>query len=112
MASVKHLLQLPGFGRESLQVQSGPGTLSPNDGRGTTGASWRFVVELGDSVVAWGTYPGGQSGNPVSSRYADRMELWRTGALAPLRLPRGAADLSGVQLRSVLTLRPIDGGAR
>ena len=112
MASVKHLLQLPGFGRESLPVQSGPGTLSPNDGRGTTGASWRFVVELGDSVVAWGTYPGGQSGNPVSSRYADRMELWRTGALAPLRLPRSAADLSGVQLRSVLTLRPIDGGAR
>lgn len=112
MASVKHLLQLPGFGRESVQVQSGPGTLSPNDGRGTIGASWRFVVELGDSVVAWGTYPGGQSGNPVSSRYADRMELWRTGALAPLRLPRSAADLSGVQLRSVLTLRPIDGGAR
>lgn len=112
MASVKHLLQLPGFGRDSLPVQSGPGTLSPNDGRGTTGASWRFVVELGDSVVAWGTYPGGQSGNPVSSRYADRMELWRTGALAPLRLPRGAADLSGAQLRSALTLRPIDGGAR
>ena len=112
MASVKHLLQLPGFGRESLQVQSGPGTLSPNDGRGTNGASWRFVVELGDSVTAWGTYPGGQSGNPVSSRYADRMELWRTGALAPLRLPRAAADVQGAQLRSALTLRPIDGGAR
>ena len=112
MASVKHLLQLPGFGRESLQVQSGPGTLSPNDGRGTHGASWRFVVELGDPVVAWGTYPGGQSGNPVSSRYADRLELWRTGALAPLRLPRSAADLSGAQLRSALTLRPIGGGAR
>ena len=112
MASVKHLLQLPGFGRESLQVQSGPGTLSPNDGRGTHGASWRFVVELGDSVVAWGTYPGGQSGNPVSSRYADRMELWRTGALAPLRIPRVAGDLSGATLKSSLVLRPTAGGAR
>ncbi len=106
MASVKHLLELPGFGRESLPVQAGPGTLSPNEGRGTNGASWRFVVELGDSITAWGTYPGGQSGNPVSSRYADRIELWRTGALAPLRLPRAAADLSGAQLRSALILRP------
>ncbi|MBX7118076.1 MAG: penicillin acylase family protein [Gemmatimonadaceae bacterium] len=110
-ASIRHLLQLPGFGRESLAVQSGPGTLSPNDGRGIHGASWRFVVELGDAVRAWGTYPGGQSGNPVSSRYDDRVELWRKGELAPLRLPHTAAEVTGAQLTSVVRFTPL-GGAR
>lgn len=106
-ANIRHLLQLPGFGRDSLEVQSGPGTLSPNEGRGTHGASWRFVVELGDAVSAWGTYPGGQSGNPVSSRYDDRIELWRTGQLAPLRLPFKAEDLNGDVLVSVLRFTPV-----
>jgi penicillin amidase len=111
-ANIRHLLQLPGFGRDSLPMRSGPGTLSPNDGRGLAGASWRFVVEMGESVTAWGTYPGGQSGNPVSSRYADRIELWRKGELAPLRLPHIAAELTGDALSSALVLTPDAGGAR
>ena len=105
-ANIRHLLQLPGFGRESLPVQSGPGTLSPNDGRGVHGASWRFVVELGDSVSAWGTYPGGQSGNPFSSRYADRIPLWQHGELAPLLVPRTPDALPATRVRSTLTLSP------
>lgn len=106
LANIHHLLQLPGFGRESITVQSGPGTLSPNDGRGIHGASWRFVVELGDAIQAWGTYPGGQSGNPVSSRYADRIALWQKGELSPLRLPRSPAELSARALVSTLTFTP------
>ena len=105
-SNVRHLLQLPGFGRDSLAMQSGPGTLSPSEGRGTAGASWRFVVEMGDSVTASGTYPGGQSGNPVSTRYADRLPLWQKGELAPLRLPRKASDLTGTSLTSTLTFTP------
>jgi penicillin amidase len=107
LTHVRHLLQLPGFDRESLAVQAGPGTLSPSEGRGTAGASWRFVVELGDTVQAWGIYPGGQSGNPVSSRYADRLEGWRLGQLNPLHLPRKAGELSGMVRQSVLTLTPV-----
>lgn len=90
---VHHLLKLPGFGRESLTVTSGPGTLSPSEGAGTHGASWRFVVELAPEIRAWGTYPGGQSGNPVSTRYADRVALWQAGELAELRVPLAAKDL-------------------
>lgn len=107
--NVHHLLRLPGFGRSGLEVQSGPGTLSPSESNGTHGASWRFVVELGSEVKAWGTYPGGQSGNPVSSRYDDRLELWRTGQLAELRFPRSAAELTPVQTRSTLTFTPAGG---
>lgn len=106
---VHHLLRLPGFGRTALAVSSGPGTLSPSESNGTHGASWRFVVELGPEVKGWGTYPGGQSGNPVSSRYADRLELWRRGQLAALRFPRTADELPAGHTMSTLTIRPAGG---
>lgn len=104
-ANIHHLLRLPGFGRESLPVQSGPGTLSPSEASGTHGASWRFVVEMGPEVRAWGTYPGGQSGNPVSRRYADRVPTWQRGDLSELRFPRAARDLPDSLISSRLTLR-------
>lgn len=107
--NVHHLLRLPGFGRTGLEVTSGPGTLSPSESNGTHGASWRFVVELGPEVQGWGTYPGGQSGNPVSSRYDDRLELWRTGQLAALRFPRNAEALPAEQTTSTLTFTPAGG---
>jgi penicillin amidase len=53
-----------------------------------------MVVELGAEVRAWGTYPGGQSGNPVSGRYEDRLPLWQRGDLATLRFPRAPAELT------------------
>ena len=61
---------------------------------GTHGASWRMVVELGPALRAWATYPGGQSGNPVSARYRDRMDEWTRGALTPVRLPTTPAELA------------------
>ena len=54
-----------------------------------------MVVELGDSVRAWGTYPGGQSGNPVSPRYKDRLPLWRQGELDTLFAPGDTSALQG-----------------
>ena len=62
-----------------------------------------MVVELGGEVRGWGTYPGGQSGNPASRRYDDRIPLWKNGELAELRFPRDAA---GVPVVSELRLRP------
>ena len=106
VARIHHLLRLPGLGREPIPMASGPGTLSPSDGMGTNGASWRFVVELGPEVRAWGTYPGGQSGNPLSPRYTDRLDLWSRGELAELRFPRAATELSREQTRAVLTFTP------
>lgn len=108
--NVHHLAGLEGFGRTGLAVTSGPGTLSPSDARGTHGASWRFVVELAPEIRAWGTYPGGQSGNPVSARYADRLPLWQRGELADLRVPRTADALADSLTMSRLTFTA--GGAR
>jgi penicillin amidase len=106
VANIHHLLRLPALSRLGIPMQSGPGTLSPSSGDGTHGASWRMVVELGDEVRAWGTYPGGQSGNPVSRRYDDRLKHWAAGELDTLRFPHTAADLSGKTLTSTLNLTP------
>lgn len=109
---INHLLRLPGFGWEGLSVTSGPGTLSPTESGGTHGASWRFVVELGPEVRAWGTFPGGQSGNPVSPRYSDRIAIWQRGELAELRVPHGADALPAEQTSARLTFTPAAGGSR
>ena len=105
-ANIHHLLRIPALSRLSIPMQSGPGTLNPSGGDGTAGSSWRMVVELGPEVRAWGTYPGGQSGNPASKRYDDHLAKWRAGELDTLRFPPRASDLAGHSLSSTLTLTP------
>jgi len=105
-ANIYHLLGLAPFSRRDLEVQGGPSTLNPVVGRGTAGASWRMVVELGPELRAWGTYPGGQSGNPASPRYADRLGRWLAGELDSLRVPRTPVALAPRHRAAVLTLRP------
>jgi penicillin amidase len=105
-SNVNHLLRLPALSRLNVPVQSAPSTLSPSSGDGTHGASWRMVVELGDDVRAWGIYPGGQSGNPSSRRYDDRLKKWSAGELDTLRFPHKPSDLGGATLGASLTLSP------
>jgi penicillin G amidase len=105
-ANIYHLLRIPAFSRLNLPIQGGTETLNPSAGAGTEGASWRMVVELGPEVHGWAVYPGGQSGNPVSSRYADRLPLWLSGSLDPVRVPHRVTDLVPQDVQSVLTLSP------
>jgi penicillin G amidase len=109
-ANVNHALRLPSFSARGISVQGGPGTLNPSFGDGTHGASWRMVVELGDTVRGWGIYPGGQSGSPVSSRYRDRMSRWAAGELDELQLPRTPEELGN--RKGSLLLRPARGRNR
>lgn len=92
-ANIVHLLRLRGFSAESIAVQGGFGTLNPSAGTGY-GSSWRMVVELGPEIRAWGVYPGGQSGNPASRRYRDRLERWSNGELDSLIVPATPEDLT------------------
>ena len=105
-ANIRHLLQLPDFSALEVPVQSGPGTLAPSTGRGGHGPSWRMVVELGPEVRAWGTYPGGQSGDPASPRYLNRLPLWRDGQLEPLFSPRTERDIPAARNAGTLVLEP------
>ncbi len=98
-ANVPHLLRLPSLSAVDLPPPGGPSTLSPSEGAGDNGSSWRMVVELGPEVHGWGTYPGGQSGNPASTHYADYLPAWVAGRLDSLRFPH-----SPTQLRPSATL--------
>ena len=103
-ANILHLLRIPALSTLGIPMQGGATTLNPSSGRGGFGASWRMVVELGPQVRAWGIYPGGQSGNPASSRYLDRLPRWRDGELDTLLTPGRLEDLSGV--KATLELGP------
>ncbi len=109
--NIYHLLGLPSLSALDLSVSGGPSTISPSEGSGRHGASWRMVVELGPQVVAWGTYPGGQSGNPVSPRYEDHLDAWLNGQLDSLRFPHNAAELGDAHTLARLTLVPAPGGS-
>jgi penicillin amidase len=65
-----------------------------------------MVVELGDRVRGMGTYPGGQSGNPASPRYRDRLRFWRDGDLELLIAPPALDSLAPTQVSASLTLTP------
>ncbi len=104
--NIPHIARFPGLAVTGIPVQGGRETLNPSSGAGMHGASWRMVVELGSEVRAWSTYPGGQSGNPVSSRYADRLEKWAVGELDEVLFPRAASEIPESRVLSVLTLEP------
>jgi penicillin amidase len=104
-ANLYHLTRLPALSALGLAVDGGPATLSPSSGAGTSGPSWRMVVELGDRVAGWGIYPGGQSGNPASNHYLDFLPAWVAGRLDTLALPGGVDELPAEQVESRLTFR-------
>ena len=103
--NVYHLLRLRALSALDLEVQGGDGNLNPSSGDGREGASWRMVVELGPEVRAWATYPGGQSGNPASPWYTDRIEQWARGELDEVLFPTEPADLAEADMAGRLTLR-------
>ncbi len=105
-ANIRHLGRVAAFGSLDLPVPSGPNTLWPSTGEGNAGPSWRMVVDLGDSVRAWGIYPGGQTGNPLDPGYRDRLPRWLAGALDPLLVPRTPAALAAGDVAGTLTLVP------
>ncbi len=74
---INHLINIPGFSKQELKVNGCADAL--NATRGGFGPSWRMVVELGEKPKAYGVYPGGQSGNPLSPYYDNMIEDWANG---------------------------------
>ncbi|MEO9226339.1 MAG: penicillin acylase family protein, partial [Gemmatimonadaceae bacterium] len=105
-ANIYHLLQIPAFSALRIPVPGGVGTLTPSMGDGEYGPSWRMVVEMGPEVHGWGTFPGGESGDPLSPRYMDRLPYWKAGRLEPLIFPHDPAELLTAETSSTLKLVP------
>jgi penicillin amidase len=60
----------------------------------THGPSWRMVVDWGTHTFS-GIYPGGQSENPASSWYENKVGTWWNGLLAPMLSADQAASSPG-----------------
>jgi penicillin amidase len=58
------------------------------------GPSWRMVVDWGSHTFQ-GIYPGGQSENPASGWYTDRVDTWWAGRLNPMLTAGQAASGGG-----------------
>lgn len=105
--NIWHPLRLPSLSALDLPIQGGRSTLNPSSGSGAFGASWRMVVEAApNGLEAWGTFPGGESGNPASSRYKNHLGEWMAGELEALIVPKWIPELGGKETVSRLTLRP------
>ncbi len=74
---IDHLARIPGLGRPDLETDGGNDVI--NAISRDWAPSWRFVVETGRAFKAWGTYPGGQSGNPGSRYYDNFVDDWAVG---------------------------------
>jgi penicillin amidase len=61
----------------------------------THGPSWRMVVDWGTKTFS-GIYPGGQSENPSSPWYTNRVDTWWNGLYAPMLSVEQAAFTAGV----------------
>jgi penicillin G amidase len=76
---IKHLLRdavMP-FARQNLEV--GGWRSTPNAITSDHGPSWRMIVDLSEPTMAYGIYPGGQSGNPGSRFYENFIDDWAAG---------------------------------
>lgn len=76
-AEILHLTRLPAFSETNLFV--GGTKHSLNAMQKTFGPSWRMIVALGDQPIAYAIYPGGQSGNPASPYYKNKIKTWAAG---------------------------------
>ena len=68
--------------------------LAAPDFPSTHGPSWRMVVDWGTGTFS-GVYPGGQSENPASAWYTDRVQTWWDGLYSPMLTAGEAATAGG-----------------
>jgi penicillin amidase len=71
---ILHYTRIPALSVKNIET-SGI-SHAPNAMQKTFGPSWRMIVKYGKELEAYGVFPGGQSGNPLSKYYANNVEKW------------------------------------
>jgi len=92
---IRSMTRMPELSRTGGPAPGTPFTVNPGGNIGPVGggASWRMIVDFGATDTSVGVYPGGQSGFPEDSHYADLMALWERGDYIPLRMVSRAENL-------------------
>jgi penicillin amidase len=102
---IRHLV--PAFyGFSKLHLQTGGGKKIVNATQEKWGPSWRMIVQLDKEwPLAYGIYPGGQSGNPASQYYDNMISDWADGQLYPLLFLKNT-EQNSEKISQTLTLLP------
>lgn len=88
--TINHLGRISAFSEEKIYTGGHREALNANNS--PWGPSWRMVVEMSNPIKAYGIYPGGQSGDPGSIFYNDRVKTWAKGEYNLLRFPAPKDD--------------------
>lgn len=96
---IPHLTRIESLGSKPIEIGGYVNAL--NSIKKTHGPSWRMVVELGPEPKGFGIYPGGQSGNPGSRFFDDRIEDWAKGKYHPLNLYKSFEEAQGNALFTI-----------
>jgi penicillin amidase len=94
--TIENLAQISGldYGPRPERGDAYTPLAAPDFPTSTHGPSWRMVVDWGAGTFQ-GVYPGGQSENPASSWYDDRVPTWWDGRYSPMLTAEAAAGASG-----------------
>lgn len=103
--TIQHLARLEAFSHDHVETGGGRGIVNANQGR--AGPSWRMIIEMGPEIKAYGTYPGGPSGNPGSIWYDNQIPSWSSGKFSELIFYKGL-DEAKEKATSMLQLNPED----
>ena len=95
-ATVNHLSRIPAFSVDSIPI--GGINTALNAMSKSFGPSWRMIVQLGETIEAWGVYPGGQSGNPGNPFYKNMINDWAQGSYYKLHFVQTPDQLDDLVL--------------
>jgi penicillin amidase len=75
------------------------------------GPSMRMVIDfsrlaINNTYVGYLSYPGGQSGNPLSPHYRDSFELWKNYQYHPILFPLYLADYPSDYIEATVVFKP------
>ncbi|MFX1286615.1 MAG: penicillin acylase family protein [Promethearchaeota archaeon] len=104
-----HLGGIPSLGKGSHPHDGSGYTLLAAGGRRVGGGpSERMVVDFGNITESWSVIPGGVSGNPASSHYADQaLELWMKGEYHLMLIEyKTVAEFPKEYLEAIVVLKP------
>lgn len=83
---IRSMTGIPELARTGGPVPGDTFTVNPGSEGGNVGggASWRMIVDFGDTTTSVGVYPGGQQEDFNSPLYDDQMAVWAAGEYLPL----------------------------
>lgn len=87
---VMHMTNIGAFSRPNIPSAGNPDAINAMEGG--WGPSWRMIVEMGEWPVAYGIYPGGQSGHVRGQFYSNFVDDWSKGNYYQLAFYKSQKD--------------------